>query len=67
MGSIVSPFEASYQNVTPPNPVLQMVRAERTLNGKTSSEARFSISRLAGNARTFGRTVRGHWGIEHAA
>ncbi|MCG8347879.1 MAG: ISAs1 family transposase [Chloroflexales bacterium] len=44
-----------------------MVRAERTLNGKPSSEARFSISRLAGNARTFGRTVRGHWGIEHAA
>jgi predicted transposase YbfD/YdcC len=43
-----------------------MVRAERTLNGKTSSEERFYISSLDGNARTFGRAVRGHWGIENS-
>jgi predicted transposase YbfD/YdcC len=43
-----------------------MVRAERTLNGKTSIEERFYISSLDGNARTFGRAVRGHWGIENS-
>lgn len=43
-----------------------MVRAERTLNGKTSLEERFYISSLDGNARTFGTAVRGHWGIENS-
>lgn len=43
-----------------------MVRAERTLNGKTSIEERFYISSLDGNARTFGTAVRGHWGIENS-
>jgi predicted transposase YbfD/YdcC len=43
-----------------------MVRAERTLNGKTSVEERFYISSLEGDARTFGRAVRGHWGIENS-
>ena len=43
-----------------------MVRAERTLNGKTSLEERFYISSLDGDARTFGRAVRGHWGIENS-
>jgi predicted transposase YbfD/YdcC len=43
-----------------------MVRAERTLHGKTSIEERFYISSLDGNAQTFGRAVRGHWGIENS-
>jgi len=43
-----------------------MVRAERTLNGRTSVEQRFYISSLDGKAHTFGRAVRGHWGIENS-
>jgi len=43
-----------------------MVRAERRVNGKTSVEERYYISSLDGNARTFGRAVRGHWGIENS-
>jgi predicted transposase YbfD/YdcC len=43
-----------------------MVRAERRVNGKTSVEERFYISSLDGNAQTFGRAVRGHWGIENS-
>jgi predicted transposase YbfD/YdcC len=43
-----------------------MVRAERRLNGKTSVEERFYISSLDGNARSFGRAVRGHWEIENS-
>jgi len=42
-----------------------MVRAERTVNGKTSVEARYFITSLAGNARTFGNAVRIHWEIEN--
>jgi len=42
-----------------------MVRSERRVNGKTSSEERFSISSLDGNARRFGSAVRGHWEIEN--
>jgi predicted transposase YbfD/YdcC len=43
-----------------------MVRAERRVHGKTSIEERFYISSLDGNAHTFGRAVRGHWGIENS-
>ena len=42
-----------------------MVRSERRVNGKTSSEERFYISSLDGNARRFGSAVRGHWEIEN--
>jgi predicted transposase YbfD/YdcC len=42
-----------------------MVRAERTLGGKTSTEERFFISSLDGNARSFGEAVRIHWEIEN--
>jgi predicted transposase YbfD/YdcC len=39
-----------------------MVRAERTVGGKTSMEERFFID---GTARTFGEAVRIHWAIEN--
>jgi predicted transposase YbfD/YdcC len=42
-----------------------MVRAERTLGGKTSVEERFFITSLDGTARTFGEAVRIHWEIEN--
>lgn len=42
-----------------------MVRAERTVNGKTSREERYFITSLAGDARRFGEAVRVHWEIEN--
>jgi predicted transposase YbfD/YdcC len=42
-----------------------MVRAERTLGGKTSVEQRYFITSLDGTARTFGEAVRIHWEIEN--
>jgi predicted transposase YbfD/YdcC len=42
-----------------------MVRAERTVKGKTSVEERYFITSLSGNARTFGDAVRVHWEIEN--
>jgi predicted transposase YbfD/YdcC len=41
-----------------------MVESERSLNGETTTDQRYSILRLATNARTFGTSVRAHWGIE---
>jgi predicted transposase YbfD/YdcC len=49
-------------------PALQsivMIRAQRTLNGETSSEARYFISSLAPDARQLAEAVRAHWGIEN--
>ncbi len=42
-----------------------MVRAERTVGGKTSMEERCFIMSLDGTARTFGEAVRIHWEIEN--
>ncbi len=43
-----------------------MVEAERTIDGKTSSEVRYFISSLAGNdAEKFARAVRAHWTVEN--
>jgi len=42
-----------------------MIRAQRTLNGETSSEARYFISSLAPDARQLAEAVRAHWGIEN--
>ena len=43
-----------------------MVEAERSLNGEMTTERRYYISSLPNNARTFGTSVRAHWGIENA-
>ena len=43
-----------------------MVEAERSLKGETSREQRYYILSLPNNARTFGTSVRAHWGIENA-
>jgi predicted transposase YbfD/YdcC len=42
-----------------------MIRARRTLNGKTSTETRYFISSLAADARQLAEAVRAHWGIEN--
>lgn len=42
-----------------------MIRAQRTLNGQTSSEARFFISSFAPDACQLAEAVRAHWGIEN--
>lgn len=42
-----------------------MIRAQRTLNGQTSSETRYFISSLAADARQLAEAVRAHWGIEN--
>ena len=45
---------------------LVMVRAQRHIDGKTSSESRYYISSLANNARRILKAVQGHWGIENS-
>lgn len=42
-----------------------MVETERSLNGETTTERRYYILSLPNNARTFGTSVRAHWGIEN--
>lgn len=43
-----------------------LVQSERSLNGETTTERRYYILSLPSNARTFGTSVRAHWGIENA-
>jgi predicted transposase YbfD/YdcC len=43
---------------------LGMVEAERREKGKVTREARYYLTSL-GDAATFGRAVRAHWGIEN--
>jgi predicted transposase YbfD/YdcC len=45
---------------------LGVVVSERTLNGKTTVEARYYISSLPLGVKRFARAVRGHWGIENS-
>lgn len=42
-----------------------MVESERSLNGETTVEQRYYILSLPNDARTFGSSVRAHWGIEN--
>jgi len=42
-----------------------MVEAQRTIEGQTSSETRYYISSLTGEATEFGPATRLHWGIEN--
>lgn len=42
-----------------------MIRAKRTLNGKTSAETRYFITSLPPDARQLLAAVRAHWGIEN--
>lgn len=45
---------------------LVMVKAERCINGKCSSEVRYYISSLEGKAGALLQAVRGHWSIENS-
>jgi predicted transposase YbfD/YdcC len=45
---------------------LAMVHAERTIDGKTSSEARYYISSCRGSVSQLAGAIRGHWGIENS-
>ena len=42
-----------------------LVEAERTLNGETTLEQRYYLVSFPNDARTFGTSVRAHWGIEN--
>lgn len=42
-----------------------LVESERSLNGETTLERRYYILSLPNDARTFGSSVRAHWGIEN--
>jgi predicted transposase YbfD/YdcC len=44
---------------------LGMVESERSLNGETTLEQRYYILSVPNDARTFGTSVRAHWGIEN--
>ena len=43
-----------------------MVEAERQIGDEKTSETRYYISSLAGDAKEFGMAVRAHWGIENS-
>ena len=43
-----------------------MVESKRTVNDRTSSETRYYISSLSGNAERLLGAIRGHWGVENS-
>jgi predicted transposase YbfD/YdcC len=45
--------------------VIGMCYSERTVNGKTSEEARFFIGSKKASARCYGKALRNHWNIEN--
>lgn len=45
---------------------LCMVTAKRTVGESQSKESRFYISSLPADAKTLGRAIRAHWGIENS-
>ncbi len=45
---------------------LAMIQAERRVNGTITTETRFYISSLSGNAAQIATAVRSHWGIENS-
>jgi predicted transposase YbfD/YdcC len=42
-----------------------MVEAEREIQGEITTEVRYYLCSLSGEAQEFGRVVRNHWGIEN--
>lgn len=44
---------------------MAMMKAERTIRGKTSTETRYYITSLPGDAEKIGFAIRSHWGIEN--
>lgn len=42
-----------------------LVESVRTVDGKTTGETRYYISRLTNDAQRLGQSVRSHWGIEN--
>lgn len=42
-----------------------LVEARRWVNGQETVERRYYLSSLKADAQTFGRAVRGHWGVEN--
>jgi predicted transposase YbfD/YdcC len=66
--TIADPECIAYLNAKEAWPGLQsigMVEAERQVGEQVTSERRYYITSLAGNAQAFGRAVRSHWGIEN--
>jgi predicted transposase YbfD/YdcC len=45
--------------------LIGMVESERRIGDEISLETRFYIATLPNNAKLFGESVRGHWGIEN--
>ncbi len=45
---------------------IAMIQAERRINGTTTTETRFYISSLSGNAQQIADAVRSHWAIENS-
>ena len=45
--------------------VIGMCYSERTVNGKTSAETRYFIGSRKAKARTYGKVLRNHWGVEN--
>lgn len=43
-----------------------MVESERQIGDEISKEKRYFITSLEGNAKSFGKAVRNHWGIENS-
>lgn len=43
-----------------------MIQAERRINSTTTTETRFYLSSLAGNAAQIAHAVRSHWAIENS-
>ncbi|NEO68185.1 MAG: ISAs1 family transposase [Moorea sp. SIO3H5] len=43
-----------------------MVKSERRLWNKTTTEVRFYVSSLGNNANKIGKAIRSHWGIENS-
>jgi predicted transposase YbfD/YdcC len=46
--------------------MIGMTESERTVDGKTSTEQRFFIGSIEGEAKTFAGACRKHWGIENS-
>jgi predicted transposase YbfD/YdcC len=46
--------------------MIGMAESERTVGGKTSTERRFFIGSIEGDAKTFSGACRKHWGIENS-
>ncbi|WP_324611098.1 ISAs1 family transposase [Moorena producens] len=48
------------------NPRVVMVKRERRLWNKTTTEVCFYITSLGADARVLGKAIRSHWGIENS-